>query len=131
MLSKKQLRNDIKVIEVALKKRNFSFDASALSALEDRRKKNQIETQELQNCRNTQSKSIGKAKAAGEDIKPLLNAVADLGDKLDAAKTELQGIQAEIDTIVMGLPNIPHESVPAGNSEEDNVEELILRQRCL
>jgi seryl-tRNA synthetase len=59
---------------------NFSFDASALSALEDRRKKNQIETQELQNCRNTQSKSIGKAKAAGEDIKPLLNAVADLGD---------------------------------------------------
>jgi seryl-tRNA synthetase len=122
MLSKKQLRNDIKVIEVALKKRNFSFDASALSALEDRRKKNQIETQELQNCRNTQSKSIGKAKAAGEDIKPLLNAVADLGDKLDAAKTELQGIQAEIDTIVMGLPNIPHESVPAGNSEEDNVE---------
>ncbi|CAC9633577.1 Seryl-tRNA synthetase (EC 6.1.1.11) [uncultured Gammaproteobacteria bacterium] len=122
MLSKKQLRNDIKVIEVALKKRNFSFDASALSALEDRRKKNQIETQELQNCRNTQSKSIGKAKAVGEDIKPLLNAVADLGDKLDAAKTELQGIQAEIDTIVMGLPNIPHESVPAGNSEEDNVE---------
>jgi seryl-tRNA synthetase len=51
MLSKKQLRNDIKVIEVALKKRNFSFDASALSALEDRRKKNQIETQELQNCK--------------------------------------------------------------------------------
>ncbi|CAB5503413.1 Seryl-tRNA synthetase (EC 6.1.1.11) [uncultured Gammaproteobacteria bacterium] len=122
MLSKKQLRNDIKAIEVALKKRNFSFDASALSDLEDRRKKNQIETQEIQNCRNTQSKSIGKAKAAGEDINPLLKAVAGLGDKLDAAKTELQSIQAEIDTIVMGLPNIPHESVPEGNSEDDNIE---------
>ncbi|CAC9535428.1 Seryl-tRNA synthetase (EC 6.1.1.11) [uncultured Gammaproteobacteria bacterium] len=122
MLSKKQLRNDIKAIEVALKKRNFSFDASALSDLEDRRKKNQIETQEIQNCRNTQSKSIGKAKAAGEDINPLLKAVAGLGDKLDAAKTELQSIQAEIDTIVMGLPNIPHESVPEGNFEDDNIE---------
>lgn len=122
MLSKKQLRNDIKAIEVALKKRNFSFDASALSDLEDRRKKNQIETQEIQNCRNTQSKSIGKAKVAGEDINPLLKAVAGLGDKLDAAKTELQSIQAEIDTIVMGLPNIPHESVPEGNSEDDNIE---------
>lgn len=122
MLSKKQLRNDIKAIEVALKKRNFSFDASALSDLEDRRKKNQIEAQEIQNCRNTQSKSIGKAKAAGEDINPLLKAVAGLGDKLDAAKTELQSIQAEIDTIVMGLPNIPHESVPEGNSEDDNIE---------
>ena len=122
MLSKKQLRNDIKAIEVALKKRNFSFDASALSDLEDRRKKNQIETQEIQNCRNTQSKSIGKAKAAGEDINPLLKAATGLGDKLDAAKTELQSIQAEIDTIVMGLPNIPHESVPEGNSEDDNIE---------
>ena len=122
MLSKKQLRNDIKAIEAALKKRNFSFDASALSDLEDRRKKNQIETQEIQNCRNTQSKSIGKAKVAGEDINPLLKAVAGLGDKLDAAKTELQSIQAEIDTIVMGLPNIPHESVPEGNSEDDNIE---------
>ncbi len=122
MLSKKQLRNDIKAIEAALKKRNFSFDASALSDLEDSRKKNQIETQEIQNCRNTQSKSIGKAKVAGEDINPLLKAVAGLGDKLDAAKTELQSIQAEIDTIVMGLPNIPHESVPEGNSEDDNIE---------
>jgi seryl-tRNA synthetase len=122
MLSKKQLRNDIKAIEVALKKRNFSFDASALSDLEDRRKKNQIETQEIQNCRNTQSKSIGKAKVAGEDINPLLKAVAGLGDKLDAAKTELQSIQAEIDTIVMGLPNIPNESVPEGNSEDDKIE---------
>ncbi len=122
MLSKKQLRNDIEAVELALKKRNFSFDINLLNDLENKRKKNQVETQELQNLRNTQSKSIGKAKAAGEDIKPLLEAVADLGDKLDAAKSELQSIQAQIDDIVMAMPNIPHESVPEGNSEDDNVE---------
>ncbi|WXU00475.1 MAG: Serine--tRNA ligase [Catillopecten margaritatus gill symbiont] len=122
MLDAKQLRNDIKSVEAALKKRNFSFDADALSVLEERRKKNQVETQTLQNSRNSQSKAIGKAKAAGEDIKPLLDAVADLGDQLDMAKSELQIIQRKIDDIVMAMPNIPHESVPAGNSEEDNVE---------
>jgi seryl-tRNA synthetase len=122
MLSKKQLRNDIEAVELALKKRNFSFDINQLNDLENKRKKNQVEAQELQSLRNTQSKSIGKAKAAGEDIKPLLDAVADLGDKLDAAKSELQSIQMQIDGIVMAMPNIPHESVPEGNSEDDNVE---------
>jgi seryl-tRNA synthetase len=122
MLSKKQLRNDIEAVELALKKRNFSFDINQLTDLENKRKKNQVQTQELQNLRNTQSKSIGKAKAAGEDIKPLLAAVADLGDKLDEEKSELQAIQVQIDDIVMAMPNIPHESVPEGNSEDDNVE---------
>ncbi|CAC9616174.1 Seryl-tRNA synthetase (EC 6.1.1.11) [uncultured Gammaproteobacteria bacterium] len=124
MLSIKQLRNDIKSIELALKKRNFSFDADALSALEEWRKKNQVETQDLQNLRNTQSKAIGKAKSAGEDIKPLLDAVADLGDKLNMAKSELKNIQQKIDAIVMAMPNLPHKSVPEGNSEDDNVEVL-------
>jgi len=122
MLSKKQLRSDIEAVEIALKKRNFSFDINQLNGLENKRKKNQVETQELQNLRNTQSNAIGKAKAAGEDIKPLLDAVADLGDKLDEAKSELQSIQVQIDDIVMSMPNIPHESVPEGNSEDDNVE---------
>jgi seryl-tRNA synthetase len=122
MLSKKQLRSDIEAVELALKKRNFSFDINQLTDLENKRKKNQVQTQELQNLRNTQSKAIGKAKAAGEDIKPLLDAVADLGDKLDEAKSELQSIQVQIDDIVMAMPNIPHESVPEGNSEDDNVE---------
>jgi len=122
MLDIKQLRNDIKSVEIALKKRNFSFDADVLTSLEAQRKKNQVETQELQNSRNAQSKAIGSAKAAGEDIKPLLDAVADLGDKLDVAKSELQNIQQKINDIIMALPNIPHESVPKGNSEDDNVE---------
>ncbi len=122
MLSKKQLRNDIEGVAKALSKRGFSFDINALSELENSRKKIQVETQELQNLRNTKSKSIGKAKAAGEDIAPLLAEVSDLGDKLDAAKTQLGEIQAQIDEIVLSLPNVPHESVPAGASEDDNVE---------
>ena len=122
MLSKKQLRNNLEAVESALKKRNFSFDINALNDLENSRKKNQIKTQELQNTRNTQSKSIGKAKAAGEDIAPLLAAVADLGEQLNQAKSELQSIQAKINEIVMSMPNLPHESVPEGSSEDDNVE---------
>lgn len=122
MLSKKQLRNDVEAVAKALKKRHFSFDINVLTKLENSRKKNQVKTQELQNLRNTQSKSIGKAKAAGEDIAPLLKAVANLGDDLDAAKTELQEIQTQIDNIALSMPNIPHESVPEGKSEDDNVE---------
>ena len=122
MLSKKQLRSDIEAVEKALKKRNFSFDINQLNGLENKRKKNQVETQGLQNLRNTQSKAIGKAKASGEDIKPLLDSVANLGDKLDQAKSELQSIQVQIDDIVMAMPNIPHQSVPEGKSENDNVE---------
>ncbi len=122
MLSKKQLRNDIEAVAKALKKRHFSFDVKGLSELENSRKKNQVKTQALQNLRNSQSKSIGKAKAAGEDIQPLLDAVASLGDDLDAAKSELQEIVAKIDEIALSMPNIPHESVPEGTSEEDNIE---------
>ncbi|KAA0450639.1 MAG: serine--tRNA ligase [Candidatus Thioglobus sp.] len=122
MLDAKQLRNDINAIELALKKRNFFFDAAALSALEEQRKKNQILTQELQNSRNTQSKAIGKAKAAGKDIAPLLKEVADLGEELDEAKSQLQEIKQKISDITMHLPNLPHESVPEGKSEDDNIE---------
>ena len=124
MLDKKQLRNEIKIVAQGLAKRGFYFDIEVLQSLENSRKTNQVKTQDLQNLRNTQSKSIGSAKAAGEDIKPLLDAVANLGDKLDAAKTELQSIQSQIDDIVMGLPNLPHKSVPVGNSADDNVEIL-------
>ena len=121
MLSKKQLRNEVETVAKALKRRGFSFDINGLSELENSRKKNQVKTQELQNRRNTQSKSIGKAKAAGEDIKPLLAAVADLGGELDIAKAELQEIQTQIDEIALSMPNIPHDSVPEGNCEDDNV----------
>ncbi len=122
MLSKKKLKNDLEGVVLALKKRNFSFDTVELEELEGKRKVNQIETQDLQNLRNTQSKSIGKAKAAGENIEPLLAEVADLGGRLDKAKSELQVIQDKINNIVMSIPNVPHESVPEGDTEDDNIE---------
>ncbi|HEY5733661.1 MAG TPA: serine--tRNA ligase, partial [Gammaproteobacteria bacterium] len=83
----------------------------------------QIHTQELQNQRNSKSKNIGKAKAAGEDIQPLLDEVAKLGDELKQAEQALSQLQTEISDYTLGIPNIPHDSVPVGNDESDNREE--------
>jgi seryl-tRNA synthetase len=122
MLDPKLIRSDLNGVAEQLKKRNFELDVASLDELESKRKACQVETEKLQSERNTKSKSIGKAKAAGEDIQPLLDEVAGLGDKLDAAKSELAEIQQEIDNIIMGIPNLLHESVPVGKDEDDNVE---------
>ena len=122
MLDIKLLRNDIDAVAKQLAKRSFTLDTQAFQALEDKRKTLQTTTQDLQNERNTRSKSIGQAKAKGEDIQPLLAEVADLGDKLKSAEQDLSALQTEIDSIVMGLPNLLDEAVPAGKSEDDNVE---------
>ena len=122
MLDPKLFRSDLNSIVEQLKKRNFTFDAVAFEALETKRKTFQVETEQLQSERNTKSKSIGKAKAAGEDIQPLLDEVAGLGEKLDAAKSQLAAVQSEMDNILMGIPNLLHESVPVGKDEDDNVE---------
>ncbi len=124
MLSKKQLRNEIKKVAELLQRRGFTFDIEQYNNLETERKHLQIETQDLQNERNVQSKSIGKAKANGEDIEPLLKQVANLGEKLESAKNKLIEVQNQIDEIELTLPNIPHESVPEGASEDENVEVL-------
>ncbi len=124
MLSKKQLRNEIKKVAELLQRRGFTFDIEQYNNLETERKQLQIETQDLQNERNVQSKSIGKAKANGEDIEPLLKQVANLGEKLESAKNKLTEVQNQIDEIELTLPNIPHESVPEGASEDENVEVL-------
>jgi seryl-tRNA synthetase len=122
MLDIKLLRNDLAGVAEQLKKRNFELDTNQFQALEDKRKTLQGATQELQNERNTRSKSIGQAKAKGEDIQPLLAEVADLGDKLKTAEQNLSALQSEIDDIVMGIPNLLQDSVPEGKSEDDNVE---------
>ncbi len=124
MLSKKQLRNEIKKVAELLQRRGFTFDIEQYNNLETERKQLQIETQDLQNERNVQSKSIGMAKANGEDIEPLLKQVANLGEKLESAKNKLTEVQNQIDEIELTLPNIPHESVPEGASEDENVEVL-------
>ncbi len=122
MLDPKLLRSDLESVAAKLKRRGFVVDAAAFSALEEKRKSLQVETQNLQNMRNTRSKGIGKAKAQGEDIQPLLDEVAVLGDRLKASEEQLKALQAEIEDLTLGIPNMPHDSVPDGNSEEDNVE---------
>jgi len=122
MIDPKLLRQDTEAVAANLARRGFKFDAGAYLALEERRKSLQVETEELRNERNTSSKNIGKAKAQGEDIAPLLEAVKDLGDKLENNEAELQTILGELRSIELGLPNLLADDVPDGKSEEDNAE---------
>ena len=122
MLDPKLLRNDLDHVTAQLARRGFTIDTTELQSLETRRKEIQARTQQLQAERNSRSKGIGKAKAAGEDITPLLQEVEGLGDQLKVAEEELAGLQARLNDILMGIPNIPHDSVPAGKGEQDNPE---------
>jgi seryl-tRNA synthetase len=122
MLDAKLLRTDLDNIAQQLAKRGFELDTVSLSELDEQRKAVQVKTQELQNERNTRSKSIGQAKARGEDIAPLLAHVSQLGNDLDAAKTEQDEVLAKIDAIASAIPNLLDDSVPAGKDEDDNVE---------
>jgi seryl-tRNA synthetase len=122
MLDPKLLRNDLEGTAQQLARRGFVLDTEILQALEERRKSIQTQTQQLQAERNSRSKGIGKAKAAGEDIAPLLKEVEGLGEQLKAAEHELATLQEELHSILMGIPNIPHASVPEGKGEEDNPE---------
>jgi seryl-tRNA synthetase len=103
--------------------RGFELDVSALESLEARRKQIQVRTQELQNLRNTRSKAIGQAKARGEDVAPLMAEVAGFGEELKASEIELDDLRARIEAIAMGIPNLPHASVPPGQDEAGNVEQ--------
>ncbi|MFT2091135.1 serine--tRNA ligase [Paraglaciecola sp. 2405UD69-4] len=122
MLDPKYLRGDIQVAAAKLQRRGYTLDTATFTALEEKRKSLQIKTQELQNERNVRSKSIGKAKASGEDIQPLLAEVGKLGAELDSAKVELAELLEEIQTLAAGIPNMPDDSVPEGKDEDDNVE---------
>ncbi|MGN7917797.1 serine--tRNA ligase [Lysobacter sp. 22409] len=102
--------------------RGYALDPAVLESLESERKQIQVRTQELQNLRNTRSKAIGQAKAKGEDVAPLMAEVAAFGDELKASEARLETIKAEIEAIALGIPNLPHITVPAGKDETDNVE---------
>ena len=122
MLDPKLLRNDLDAVIAGLARRNFSFPAEQYQQLEERRKTVQIRTEELRQERNSRSKNIGKAKASGEDIAPLLKEVELMGADLDAASAELVVIQQELDALLAGLPNLLDPSVPDGADEADNTE---------
>ncbi|GGD78126.1 serine--tRNA ligase [Lacimicrobium alkaliphilum] len=122
MLDPKYLRSDIEQTRERLASRGFKLDTEQFQQLEEKRKALQMRTQDLQNERNVRSKNIGKAKAAGEDIAPLLAEVGQLGDELDSAKGELSELLEEINQLSLTLPNLPHESVPTGKDESENIE---------
>ena len=103
--------------------RGFELDVAALETLESERKQLQVRTQELQNLRNTRSKAIGQAKAKGEDVAPLMAEVAGFGDELKASEGRLDAIRAQIESIALGIPNLPDASVPFGTDESGNVEQ--------
>jgi seryl-tRNA synthetase len=122
MLDIQQLRNDLDGVVSQLKKRGFAFDAVSFSALEQERKTVQTNTEALQAKRNAASKSIGIAKSKGEDVSNIMAEVAGLGDAQKAGEARLAEIQEQLKTVLLNVPNLPHESVPAGKSEVDNVE---------
>lgn len=122
MLDPKLIRQNLDEVATKLARRGFNLDTALFQSLEEKRKAVQVETESLQAERNAKSKSIGQAKAAGEDIEPLLAAVGDLGDQLDAKKKALQDIQDELSELLASIPNIPDDEVPMGESEADNVE---------
>lgn len=120
MLDPKLLRGDLDSVIERLRLKNYKLDKDRFEDLEDQRKTLQVATQNLQSERNTKSKSIGKAKAQGQNIQPLLDEVANLGDTLRQAEQQLESLQHQIDDIMLDIPNLPHDSVPAGDSEEEN-----------
>lgn len=122
MLDIKLLRDDIEFVAKKLKVRGVELDIARFQTLENERKTLQVETQQLQSERNTLSKSIGQKKAQGEDISELLKQVSLFGDKLDASKTRLAEVLDEMHQFMLRLPNLPHDDVPMGKDENDNVE---------
>ena len=122
MIDPKLLRQSTADVAANLARRGYQFDANAYLALEENRKALQIETEQLQSERNASAKSIGQAKAQGEDIEPLLAAVKDLGDRLTNSESALQDVQAQLQDIELDLPNLLDDSVPDGKDENDNAE---------
>ena len=122
MLEPRWIRSQPDQVAALLARRGYEMDIHAWRSLEDRRKALQVEVEELRNQRNTQSKAIGKAKARGEETTTLMESVGELGQRLKKAEAELQEIQEQLGDWLLGLPNVPHSSVPDGADESHNVE---------
>jgi seryl-tRNA synthetase len=122
MLDPQLLRSDPEAVAAALAGRGYEFDVAAGRDLDARRKELQLRTQDLQNRKNTSAKSIGQAKARGEDIQPLLDEVKHLGDELAHAEAEFAAVKARQQAWQMDMPNTPLPGVPVGTDENDNVE---------
>jgi seryl-tRNA synthetase len=122
MLDLHFLRTNLETVATRLKDRGYTLDVDAFRDLEAQRKSVQTRTEELQAARNQASKKIGQLKAKGEDASAVMAEVAGLGDELKALEGRLAEIQTRLSDFLLNVPNVPHESVPAGRSADDNVE---------
>jgi seryl-tRNA synthetase len=122
MLDVKLLRQDFDSVAANLARRGFKLDRERWLGLESRRKDLQVDVERLRQTRNERSKNIGRVKAAGADVEVLKREVGELGLALAAGEAKLTAVSAELDEFLAGLPNMLHESVPAGRDSNDNVE---------
>jgi seryl-tRNA synthetase len=122
MIDPKLLRSSAAEVAANLARRNFEFDAAAYEAQNERRKALQVDVEQLRAERNNSAKNIGRAKAQGEDIAPLLKAVEDFGSRLEQAEQALEEVMADLRDIELGLPNLLQDDVPVGGDESDNLE---------
>lgn len=122
MLDPKRLRTDLEQVAAGLARRGYRLDTARFSALEEQRKDLQVRTQELQQARNSRSRDVGRVKAAGGDIEPLREEMGRLSDTLKAVGGELDRVRVELEAFLLGVPNVPHASVPEGEDESDNEE---------
>lgn len=122
MLDPQILRNDLEQTAKQLETKGFSLDTESYLNLEEQRKTLQVKAEQLQAERNSRSKNIGKVKAQGGDVKVLLAEVSSFGDQLKDAQQQLESVQNELGSLLQGIPNVPHSSVPEGKTEEDNQE---------
>ena len=122
MLDTKLLRSDPEAVARNLARRGFVLDVERFRALEERRKAAQVAADETRAARNAHAKKVGMAKGKGEDISGLLAEGEALANKLESLEREQAGVQTEFDELVLGLPNLLHDSVPDGRDESANVE---------
>ena len=122
MLDPKLLRSQLDVVASRLQCRHVELDTVKLQAFEESRRTLQSETEQLQAERNAGAKKIGQAKKSGEDVAAIMARMQEVNERLETVKVELDSLQSDISAFAMAIPNLPHESVPAGKGEEDNVE---------
>ena len=122
MIDPQLLRGDLAAVAQKLKLKGYELPLSDYQELEAQRKQLQVEAESLQGQRNAKSKQIGQIKARGGDVEAIMQEVAGFADRLKAAQTDLEDTQNKLFAITDLMPNIPHESVPSGVNEDDNVE---------
>lgn len=122
MLDAQLIRNQLDEVIEKLSHRGFQMDRTHLQDLETKRKQCQIDTEQLQSERNKLSKAIGQAKAQGEESRALMEKVVQIGEQLKNYEASLETIQTQLNELLLGIPNLPHESVPQGSTSEENLE---------